>query len=368
MSERGLIDWRAAERVAAAIAAHRPGAHDPAEREAYFSAEALAAACAEALDAVSAYTGLEPAGATPGAEALERSEWGRVALRSLADAALPFEARLDGGLSLPEPFGTLARASVGTLAGTEAGLAVGYLASRVLGQYEFALFGERRPARLLFVPENLAAARFELDADPELFLRWVALHETTHVVQFEAIDWLAEYVRTLARELLESAAHGLDARSVSASLGRLLRSDPRHLLSAALDGELVVRLLADPVQRERLDRLQATMAAVEGHAEHVMDACGGAFGPELGELRRRLDARRANRGGFGVVVERLLGLELKLRQYAQGKAFFDAVERAGGRACVTRVWASPAHLPTLAEIARPEAWRKRIGAFAPASA
>jgi len=359
LSERGLIDWRAAERVADAIAARGPGAADAAEPGAPFSTGALRAACAEAICAVSDYTGLRPAGATPPAEALERGEWARVALRSLAEAARPLEARLGRDLSLPGPLGALARASLAAVAGAEAGLAVGYVAGRVLGQYEFALFGAKRPARLLFVPENLAVARAELDADPNLFLRWVALHETTHVVQFEAVGWLAAHMRSLATELVESAARDLDVGSISAALRRLLRSDPRRLISAALDGELP-RVLADPAQRERLDRLQAAMAAIEGHAEHVMDACAAGLDPALPDLRRRLDARRANRGGLAAVLGRLLGFELKLRQYKQGKAFFDSLEREGGREAVALVWSSAAHLPTPAELDRPGAWRERV--------
>lgn len=101
------------------------------------------------------------------------------------------------------------------------------------------------------------------------------------------------------------------------------------------------------------------MTAIEGHAEHVMDACGAGADPDLVELRRRLDARRARRGGLGALLGRLLGFELKLRQYARGKTFFDAIETAGGREAVARVWASPETLPTLAEIQRPAAWLDR---------
>ena len=366
MSERALVDWRAAQRVAEATAARRPRAADRGDARSHFSAAALEEACAEGLQAVSEYTLLEPVGPTPLPESLERAEWAQVALRALADATRPLEARVGRDLDLPGPFGPIARVSLAALAGAEAGLVVGYVASRVLGQYEFALFGPERPARLLFVPENLAVARAELGADPDLFLRWVALHETTHVVQFEGVGWLAAHVRGLAAELIESAARNFDACSISGSLARLLCSDPRRLFSALLDAELV-RLLADPAQRERLDRLQATMAAIEGHAEHVMDACAASLHPSLAELRRRLDARRATRAGLGAVLARLLGFELKLRQYAQGRAFFDAIEREGGPPAVRLVWNSAAHLPTAAELERPIAWCDRVAAGGPAS-
>ena len=74
-----------------------------------------------------------------------------------------------------------------------------------------------------------------------------------------------------------------------------------------------------------LDRLQAAMSVIEGHAEHVMDAAAASTEPGYARLRERLDARRARRGGLGEVISRLLGMELKLRQYKLGKAFCDAV-------------------------------------------
>ena len=42
---------------------------------------------------------------------------------------------------------------------------------------------------------------------------------------------------------------------------------------------------------------------------------------------------------------RLLGMDIKMRQYALGKAFCDAVVEEGGIALLNRVWESPEALP-----------------------
>ena len=65
-------------------------------------------------------------------------------------------------------------------------------------------------------------------------------------------------------------------------------------------------------------------------------------------------------------MAKLLGLELKLRQYEQGKFFCDAVVRAARdpRRCTT-CSRRPEALPTLAELAEPTAWLRRVG-FQPA--
>jgi hypothetical protein len=61
----------------------------------------------------------------------------------------------------------------------------------------------------------------------------------------------------------------------------------------------------------------------------------------------------------GNAAASLAGLEMKLRQYEQGKRFCDAVVREGGIAALNRVWRSPATLPTLAELDHPSSWLRR---------
>ena len=362
MSERLLVDWGVAERAADLVGGLGGPFDDPEGNGAEaFAAAELESACSEALRSVSEYTGLAPAGPTPAPELVDRREWARNGLDALALAARPLEERLAEELSLPGPFGAAARGIVGAGTGAEAGVAVGYAARRVLGQYDAAVLGPERPARLLFVGQNLAVARRQLDADGALFLRWIALHETTHVAQFEGVDWLLGHVRALVSRVIAGAAEGIDARGLASRVSGMLRSRPGELGRALLRGELL-HVLSDPTQRALLDRLQATMAAIEGHAEHVMDACGTALDPRLGELRRRLDARRARRSGLGEVLARLLGLDLKLRQYERGKAFCDAVTRAGGEAALARLWRSPENLPEPAELDRPREWLDRVSA------
>jgi uncharacterized protein (DUF2342 family) len=60
------------------------------------------------------------------------------------------------------------------------------------------------------------------------------------------------------------------------------------------------------------------------------------------------------------LIKRLLGLEMKRRQYERGKAFFDAVADARGVAGAAAVWESPENLPTDAELDAPESWLQRV--------
>ena len=91
-----------------------------------------------------------------------------------------------------------------------------------------------------------------------------------------------------------------------------------------------------------------------------MDAVAPDLLPSLPRLRAALDRRRRSQTGLSRLVARLLGLDLKLRQYEQGKAFCDAVVRERGPAALEQLWQSPESLPTLAEVEDPAAWLERI--------
>jgi putative hydrolase len=104
------------------------------------------------------------------------------------------------------------------------------------------------------------------------------------------------------------------------------------------------------------------MSLIEGHAEHTMDAVGRESLPSLPRLRAALNRQRESRGLPWRVLERLLGLELKLRQYETGRRFCDAVVREAGPLALARAWTGPEALPLPAELSEPLAWLARTGA------
>jgi coenzyme F420 biosynthesis associated uncharacterized protein len=356
----GFVDWSLAQRVATGVAG---GGSDPG----FFSGPAVESACDEAIGLVVEYTRLTPTRPIPRPEVVDRAEWARVGLRTLREVSHGFEERIAGGMNAPGPLGGMARSLAGGAAGVEAGIAVGYGARKVLGQYDIAIVESDRPERLLFVGPNLAGTHFHLGETPEVFLKWIAIHETTHAVQFTSVPWLRGHLAGLLQQLIDGAAEQMDRASLQGLAKRVLTSDPRKTIRSLLQGDLA-RMLAGPEQAQVLDRLQAAMSVIEGHAEHVMDMAGAATEPGYARLRDRLEMRRARRGGLGEVVSRLLGMELKLRQYKLGKAFCDAVAEESGIEGLNRVWSVPEALPTAEELERPDRWLDRIGRTAPAPA
>ena len=81
--------------------------------------------------------------------------------------------------------------------------------------------------------------------------------------------------------------------------------------------------------------------------------------PSLPRLREALDRRRRSQSVLARLVGRLLGLDLKLRQYEQGKRFCDAIVRERGTEALRAVFSSPETLPTISELDDPSAWVAR---------
>jgi coenzyme F420 biosynthesis associated uncharacterized protein len=345
----GLVDWQLAGRIAGAVAGQGERWAGPGE-------QALQEECARAVRLVRRYTGLRPRGRIPKAELVDRAEWVRTNLESFRGLSAGLEERMAERVRIAAgsggPPGGLARAA----AGVEVGLATGYLGQRVVGQYDVALIGPVRTPRLLFVGPNLASARERLDVGHELFLRWIAMHEATHAVQFAAVPWLREHIGAIAQELLAGAAVEVKPTDL---LRRMLRLDPRELMRSVTSGEIVA-LLWSPEQRASMDRLASAMTVVEGYAEHVMDAVGEQLDPAYAELRRRLERDRQRRGLLDQIVSKLLGLDLKLAQYRRGKAFCDEIASEAGIARLNRVWSGPEALPSTDELDAPERWLARV--------
>ncbi|EWM14525.1 MULTISPECIES: zinc-dependent metalloprotease [unclassified Kutzneria] len=279
-------------------------------------------------------------------QVVDRHGWVRAASEGLAlltEGAMP--------ATMPGPLG-------GVLAGTagvQAGMVLAFLSSRVLGQYD--PFGGG--GRLLLVAPNIVAARQAMDVPASDFSMWVCLHEGTHRLQFTAVPWLRDYFSSQVGQLLSV----MDDTAVGAfnRIPEMVRSARDRLKSVPTEGPTaLMELIQSPEQRAVLDRLVALSTLLEGHADHVMDAVGPVVVPSVTTLRSRFTARRKGGGVLDRVLRAVLGVEAKIRQYAEGAAFTRHVVDAVGMPGFNTVWTSPETLPSRAEIADPAAWLRRV--------
>jgi coenzyme F420 biosynthesis associated uncharacterized protein len=338
-----MVDWNLARRLANQVAGSPPEVSLPGD---------LAARCEDAAARVAAYTRLVPATPIPAPEAVDRRLWLELNLAGMQATLDPVLEKALG--NAPSAAGPL-RVAGGAVIAAEVGALSGYLGRRVLGQYELQLLDPEYPPRLLFVAPNLAGAANALDADLDELLSWVAFHEVTHAVQFAGVPWLRPHLAGLLTELLGSLELKVD---LSGMLSLPSMDDLRGVADRLRDGGLVTAV-AGPERRAIVDRIQAVMALVEGHAEHVMDAVGEAILPNLPALRSAMNRRRADRSPLVRVIERLIGLDMKLAQYETGKAFCDAVVAEGGIERLNVAWSAPELLPTADELKDPPQWIAR---------
>jgi coenzyme F420 biosynthesis associated uncharacterized protein len=349
-----MVDWSLARQVARLAAGS--GDEGPPQAD-------VVSLCVEMEEHVAAYTGLAPATSVPAAELVGRGDWASVNLDSLGRLLDPVAARLEQRLEFAGPLAGALKAGASATLAAEAGLVIGYVAQRVLGQYEVSLLGGDAPPRLLFVAPNLRKAVRELNVDPEPFHRWVCAHELTHVYQFQGVDWLREHLGGMVRQYLTSVEVRID-RGAAGGLPSM--PDLGRLVENFRDGGLAA-LVQTKEQRALMGGMQAAMAVIEGYSEHVMDAIAAEAIPGHEGLRLAMDARRRSRSAPQRLIEGLLGLDMKMRQYEQGKVFCDAVVAEAGMEGLNRVWASPSSLPRPSELEQPLEWLTRVGP-APAAA
>ncbi|GAA3696889.1 zinc-dependent metalloprotease [Arthrobacter ginkgonis] len=320
-------------------------------------------------------TGLEAARDLRDSQVLivDRASWARANTHS-------FEALLDPALRrLGEKKGSqLSESTValsGFLTGAEMGAILAFLSSKVLGQYD-PFSGLLRPSasaggRLMLVAPNIVEVERELGVEPADFRLWVCLHEQTHRVQFAAAPWLRDHLRDQISRLAESLVETTDG------LGERLLGVAREALGArnAADekpsgspgGEEaegapgLLAVLKDPQDQAVLSHLTAVMSLLEGHANVVMDAVDASIVPTVRTIRQRFNRRGENRSALEKWVRRLLGLDAKMRQYADGQKFVQRIVDRVGMERFNVIWERPEHLPTERELHHPDEWIDRMG-------
>lgn len=245
--------------------------------------------------------------------------------------------------SLPAPVGPgSAKAAAVELAGV-----LSLLSTRVLGQFDpFAA----DLGRLMFVAPAVLIAEEAMNVSPRDFRMWVALHETTHQVQFATAPWLREHMRSLLSQVVATPlkAPGFSGiADVFSTVGRIVKGEAS-----------MVDLIRDEGMRSALDEASAILSLLEGHADVVMDEVGIGVIPSVRKLRRKFEARRdAGQGGF---LSNLLGMNLKLAQYRDGAAFVRAIRKEVGQAGFSVIYAGPENLPNSEEIQTPSLWLDRV--------
>ena len=353
-----MIDWDWATKVAIRAAGRTPALHPGARAQLQAQYEAM---LRDIEQPIATYTGNDLSLANTTVEVLDRPGWIRanmVNFRSLLQPVEDFYRENVGRsrLGAPPAFQQAAR----LMLSSQVGVLVGYLARRVLGQYDIALLGDETAAggKLYFVEPNLRQVEETLGVPPDELRRWIALHEATHAHEFELYPWVRSYLNGSLRQylkLLIDDMRGHNEENTLLTIANRFVANLRH-------GHNVINALMTPQQRELMSRLQALMALAEGYSNHVMNNVGRDVLPNFKLIHERVEHRQRERSQVEQLFLKVTGLSLKMEQYRLGERFVDQVVQQRGIAFANRAWQSLEALPTEAEIRDSGRWIARMEA------
>jgi len=342
-----MIDWELAVRLGGKLAGDGPKI--PADEAAACVAE-LRAGAEKSSALVRDFTGLHAAVDTAPVLVVDRAGWVRANADAFAELSSPLIDSLQERRGAP----TGLTHTIGSrVTGVEVGGMLGFLAGKVLGQFDPFHDRPGEAGRLLLVAPNIVQVEQQLGVDPHDFRLWVCLHEETHRVQFTAVPWMRAHLRS----------------EIDAIIGSV-KSDPAEMIGDAVKriaegmtgrGDVsLLDLFASPEQRAIIDRVTGVMSLLEGHADVVMDGVGPEVIPSVEQIRARFNERRKGIGALDRIMRRLLGLDRKMAQYRDGAVFVREVVDTVGMDGFNAVWAGADNLPSTAEIHDPAAWVRRV--------
>ncbi len=352
----GLVDWGLAERIGARVA-NRPS---PLTSELPALQREMVAQAPLAESLVTEVTGLVPSGPAR-IEVVDRPAWVAANVAAFRRLLAPLLERWQDKVGhRPGMAATL----TSRVAAVELGTLLGWMSSRVLGQYDLLLgdpAGNDGPGGagdvVYLVGPNLVSLERRFGFPPDQFRLWVLLHELTHRAQFTGVPWLAPHFRGLVEQALTMAEP--DSGQLAAAARSLTRD--RAEARRRVDEGGVLALVASPEQRAVLDQIGGMMSLLEGHGDVTMDRAGAGHVPSARRFAAVLSARRRSGSPPVRLVRKLIGLESKLNQYEQGERFIAYVERVAGPRAVDICWRSADQLPSLEEIRQPSRWLDRVG-------
>jgi coenzyme F420 biosynthesis associated uncharacterized protein len=349
------VNWELAARVAGRVA----GTDPLARSYHYASLEAdFAEATAQAEQLVAEETGLRSLAGPARARVTDRQGWVGANVASFRRLVSPLTRRISERMPVA-PLAAVGR----NVAGVQVGTLLGWMSTRVLGQYDLLLVEDDDPDEqdiVYYVGPNVLALEKRYAFPPAQFRLWLALHEVTHRAQFTGVPWMRDYFVGLVNEAIDSVDP--DPRRLIEGLRRSVEQ-MRAGRNPLADGGLLA-LLAGDEQAAVLRKVQALMSVLEGHGDVTMDRAGAGVVPEAERFSRVLRQRRQERGGLSRVLQQVVGIEAKLRQYEEGERFIAAAEAGLVPAAMKRVWLGPDEVPTLDEVRQPGLWIERQGAGA----
>ena len=328
------------------------------------------------LDAV---TDLPPAAAP--ARAWSRAEWVEATLptwRTLTEPiATSLATALAGALGTsvgqwapegesgeqPLDVGSMVHSLGQTVFGLQVGQAVGTLAREVFGATDIGLPLLATPAPVL-VPRNVSEFGEDLEVPVDEVRLFLALREAAAVRLLTHVPWLRAHLLGA----VEAYARGItiDTAQLEEAVRSVDVTDPAAIQEALSGG--VFGPQTTPTQRAALDRLETSLALVEGWVDEVSAAAAMPHLPHVAQLREMLRRWRAAGGPAEQTLSTLVGLQLRPRRLRDAATLWAAIAAERGQSGRDAVWTHPDLMPTAADLDDPAGYAGRQATAAAESA
>jgi putative hydrolase len=366
----GPVNWELARQVAVATAAGaedlgmvpqlpRPAAApDPGEARSWDDRLRLAELWVDPV------TSLPAPPVALAARPVNRPDWAETVLPGFAPLVEPGARRVaealgaGAGLGAPPGVGDMVGRVGGLIAGLQVGTLVGQLARSVLGQYELALPADD-PAKVLLVPENVAAFERSADLPGDQLRLWLACHQVAGQRLLAGVPWLSDQLRRVVDDIALQTEP--DASGMMDRLQSLDMANPealQELLSGGGEG-----LLGPPsaALQAATGRLEVLLALVAGYAPVIAGRALEGRLPGLGAIEAAVGRRGADPQSPARLFALLLRADPDRAAAARGERFCREVLAATDIEGLDRAWSHPENLPTAEELDTPGRWLERMG-------
>ena len=365
----GPVNWELARQVAVATAAGaedlgmmpqlpRPAAApDPGEARSWDDRLRLAELWVDPV------TSLPAPGVALVARPVNRPDWAEAVLGGFAPLVEPGARRVAEALGTgagmgPPGVGDMVGRVGGLVAGLQVGTLVGQLARSVLGQYELAM-PPPDPAKVLLVPENVAAFEQSADLPGDQLRLWLACHQVAGQRLLAGVPWLPEQLRRVVDDVALQTEP--DASQMMDRLQSLDMANPealQELLAGGGEG-----LLGPPsaALQAATGRLEVLLALTAGYAMAIAGRALEGRLPGLAAIEAAVGRRDADPQSPARLFALLLRADPDRAAASRGERFCREVLAATDIDGLDRAWSHPENLPTAEELDVPGRWLERVG-------
>ena len=342
------VDWGLAEKVANQIANRAPF-NDASYLKGLNESFTAFTSTAEKL--VETSTGLKSFSGEARAKVVDRSGWIRANFSSLKRLLKPVMA---------EDSATKKASISSRVAALEIGAVLGWMSTRVLGQYDLLVLDNedlKDQDLVYYVGPNICAIERRYAFDSDGFRLWLAIHELTHRAQFTGVSWMREHYLSLVKNLLQEVQIATDqSKEKTNSKIKLLKDSGNSRFTEFKMSNFFTAM----DQKDSVKDIAALMTLLEGHGDVIMSRAGKGHVRNQERFEKVVSQRRKSASGVTKIFQKLIGIEAKLAQYEEGEEFIYAIEELEGIDFLNTVWEHPDNLPKLEEIKEPNLWISRI--------